>query len=331
MHKSIPARISAGGVARFLTGTVRAVAGSDIPIITAVGHETDTTLVDYASDMRAPTPTAAAEASVPVRAELIAYVDDHGLRQRQAMRRELSSLKDRLRAAGAGLPRPADLVSTQRQSLDLASSQLSGALRHFVQARRIRFSNLAASVQPRLVRQRHVELGERLEALGRRRSAGLVTTIDRARLTFAPRARQLPLAVANALERKQTALARLLPRLSDKPLRAELRHAQGRLSPLGARLDSAAAQGTQTRRAQWEQLGKLLETLSYRNVLARGYALVQDEAGQIVTTQAAARPGEALTLSFADGEVGVVVAGAPVARRKSTRPGPDDGSQESLF
>ena len=310
---------------------VRAVAGSDIPVITAVGHETDTTLVDYASDMRAPTPTAAAEASVPVRAELIAYVDDHGMRQRQAMRRELSSLKDRLRAAGAGLPRPADLVSTQRQSLDLASSQLSGALRHFVQARRIRFSNLAASVQPRLVRQRHVELGERLEALGRRRSAGLVTTIDRARLTFAPRARQLPQAVANALERKQTGLARLLPRLSEKPLRAELRHARGRLSPLGARLDSAAAQETQTRRTQWEQLGKLLETLSYRNVLARGYALVQDDAGQIVTTQAAARPGEALTLSFADGEVGVVVAGAPVTRRKSTRPGPADGSQESLF
>jgi exodeoxyribonuclease VII large subunit len=310
---------------------VRAVAGSEIPVITAVGHETDTTLVDYASDMRAPTPTAAAEASVPVRAELIAYVDDQGLRQRQAMRRELSSLKDRLRAAGAGLPRPADLVSTQRQSLDLASSQLSGALRHFVQARRIRFSNLAASVQPRLVRQRHVELGERLEALGRRRTAGLLSTIDRARLTFAPRARQLPQAAATALERKQTALARLLPRLSDQPLRAELRHAQGRLTPIGARLDAAATQTAQARRVQWEQLGKLLETLSYRNVLARGYALVQDEAGQIVTSQAVTRPGDTLKLSFADGEVGVVVAGAPAAKRKPARSGPDDGSQESLF
>ncbi len=310
---------------------VRAVAGSDIPVITAVGHETDTTLVDYASDMRAPTPTAAAEASVPVRAELIAYVDDQGLRQRQAVRRELSSLKDRLRAAGAGLPRPADLVSTQRQGLDLASSQLSGALRHFVQARRIRFSNLAASVQPRLVRQRHAELGERLEALGRRRTAGLLTTIDRARLTFAPRARQLPQAAANALERKQTALARVLPRLSDKPLRAELRHSQGQLSPIGARLNAAVTQTTQARRSQWEQLGKLLETLSYRNVLARGYALVQDEVGQIVTSHAATRPGDALKLSFADGEVGVVVAGAPAAKRKPARSGPDEGSQESLF
>ena len=310
---------------------VRAVAGSDIPVITAVGHETDTTLVDYASDMRAPTPTAAAEASVPVRAELIAYVDDHGLRQRQAMRRELASLKDRLRAAGAGLPRPTDLVSTQRQSLDLASSQLSGALRHFVQAQRIHFSNLAASVQPRLVRQRHAELTERLSVLQRYSQAGLSKTMDRARLRLDPCARQLPMAAATALERKQTALARLTPRLSDKPLRAELRHAQGRLSPLAARLDGAAALTTRARRLQWEQLGKLLETLSYRNVLARGYALVQDETGEIVTSQAAARPGEALKLSFADGEVGVVVAGAPAVRRKPARSGPDDGSQESLF
>ena len=77
---------------------VRAVAGSTIPIISAVGHETDTTLVDYASDMRAPTPTAAAEAAVPVRAELIGYVDDHGARQRQAARRLTISARDRLRA-----------------------------------------------------------------------------------------------------------------------------------------------------------------------------------------------------------------------------------------
>jgi exodeoxyribonuclease VII large subunit len=151
---------------------VRAVANSNIPIISAVGHETDTTLVDYAADMRAPTPTAAAEAAVPVRAELIAYVEDQGSRQRQAARRGLTSLKDRLRAASAGLPRPTDLVSTQRQSLDMASSQLSGALRHFVQARRIAFSNLAATMQPRLVRQRHAELGERLNTLGRQSRSG---------------------------------------------------------------------------------------------------------------------------------------------------------------
>ncbi|MHA6298415.1 exodeoxyribonuclease VII large subunit [Devosia sp. CAU 1758] len=310
---------------------VRAVAASGIPVISAVGHETDTTLIDYASDMRAPTPTAAAEAAVPVRAELIAYVDDQGSRQRQAARRSLASLKDGLRAAAAGLPRPADLVSTQRQSLDMASSQLSGALRHFVQARRIAFSNLAAAMQPRLVRQRHAELGEKLVNLNRRGQSGLVKSVERARLTFDPCARQLPQAVATSLERKQTTLGRLLPRLSAQPLRADLRHARGQLVPLSQRLELAGGQVIVTRRQQLEQLRKLLETLSYRNVLARGYALVQDDGGNVVSSQSAARPGGALNLSFADGEVGVIVAGAPAPRRKATRSGPDDGTQESLF
>lgn len=310
---------------------VRAVAASDIPIISAVGHETDTTLIDYASDMRAPTPTAAAEAAVPVRTELIAYVEDQGSRQRQAARRSLAGLKDRLRAASAGLPRPADLASTQRQSLDMAASQLAGALRHFVQARRITFSNLAAAMQPRLVRQRNGELAERLANLGRQGQAGLIKTVERARLTFDPRSRQLSPSARNCLERKHVALARVSPRLSDKPLRVELRHAQSRLAPLQKHVDSAIAQVIQTQTSQWGQLSKLLETLSYRSVLARGYALVQDEAGQIVTTRMAAGPGEALKLTFADGDVSVTVAGAPAARRKATRSGPDDGSQESLF
>ncbi|MEO8882766.1 MAG: exodeoxyribonuclease VII large subunit, partial [Devosia sp.] len=103
---------------------VRAVAASRIPVISAVGHETDTTLCDYAADMRAPTPTAAAEAAVPVRAELIAYVDDIGLRQRQAARRVTVGYRDRVRAASAALPRPLDLLATARQRVDLASTRL---------------------------------------------------------------------------------------------------------------------------------------------------------------------------------------------------------------
>ena len=310
---------------------VRAVAASGIPIISAVGHETDTTLIDYAADMRAPTPTAAAEAAVPVRAELIAYVEDQGSRQRQAARRSVVSLKDRLRAASAGLPRPTDLVSTQRQTLDMASSQLSAALRHFVQARRIAFSNLAAAMQPRLVRQRHAELKQKLGNLDRQGRTGLVKTIERARLTYDPRARRLGPAAATAMERKHTALDRLLPRLSGKPLRVDLRHAQERLAAQNQRFHQVGGQLTVLPRRQLEQLSKLLETLSYHSVLARGYALVQDETGQVVSSREAAGPGEGLRLTFADGELGVTVNGAPAVRRKPTRSGPNEGSQESLF
>src|SRR5690606_33478483 len=203
---------------------VRAVAASTIPVISAVGHETDTTLIDYVSDMRAPTPTAAAQAAVPVRAELIAYVEDQGSRQRQAARRVAASLRDRLRAARAGLPRASDLVATQRQSLDLASSQLSGALRHFVQSRRLVFSRLSAAIQPRLIRQGHAELSERLKTLGRRNEGGLMQSIGRARLLFDPHARRLGGASGQSLERKRALLAQVTPRLTPQPLRAELRH-----------------------------------------------------------------------------------------------------------
>src|SRR5262245_56039816 len=75
---------------------VRAVVASRIPIISAVGHETDTTLIDYAADLRCPTPTAAAEAAVPVRAELVAYVDDQSQRTRNSVRRKLMNDRDRV-------------------------------------------------------------------------------------------------------------------------------------------------------------------------------------------------------------------------------------------
>ncbi|PXA97417.1 exodeoxyribonuclease VII large subunit [Nostoc sp. 3335mG] len=310
---------------------VRAVAASEIPVISAVGHETDTTLIDYAADMRAPTPTAAAEAAVPVRAELIAYVEDQGSRQRQAARRSIASLRDRLRVAAASLPRASDLVSTQRQSLDMASTRLASGLRHFVQDRHLAFSRLAGVMQPRLVRQRHADLVNRLDTLDNRALAGLNKSVDRVRLTFDPRAARLPGAAATAIERKATQLGRLAPRLSLQPIRSELRQLQAELAPLARRLSQVPERMTAERRQRLAQVSKLLETLGYRSVLARGYALVQDESGGVVTSAAATRPGEALRLTFADGEIGATVAGAPAVKRKPGRGPTDDGSQESLF
>src|SRR5262245_53852547 len=127
---------------------VRAVAASKIPVISGVGHETDTTLVDYAADHRAPTPTAAAEAAVPVRADLIAYVDDQGARTRTVIRRQLGNNRDRLRAAAGELPRPLDLLNIARQRLDLASQHLAGSLRDLGQQKRLRFAEAAARLSP---------------------------------------------------------------------------------------------------------------------------------------------------------------------------------------
>ncbi len=107
---------------------VRAIAECSIPIISAVGHETDTTLADFAADARAPTPTAAAEMAVPVRAELLAAVEDLALRQKRAAPRPIALGRERLEARVQRLPRPEALLQPQAQRLDDLSDRLRRGL-----------------------------------------------------------------------------------------------------------------------------------------------------------------------------------------------------------
>src|SRR5690606_8347950 len=97
---------------------VRAAAASAIPLISAVGHETDTTLIDFASDMRAPTPTAAAELAVPVRGELLVRIDECGARVRRCAVRLLDGWIKDVRNLGRGLIEPQRIVEEAAQKLD---------------------------------------------------------------------------------------------------------------------------------------------------------------------------------------------------------------------
>lgn len=309
---------------------VRAVAASGIPVISAVGHETDTTLIDYASDMRAPTPTAAAEAAVPVRAELIGYVDDLGSRQRQAARRVVSGTKDRFRAIAAGMPRASDLVATQRQRLDHAASNLFACLRHSVQDRRMHFSRVEPRLSPQLLRRKQLEYGERLENLALRADVGLAQKVERSRLMHDPRAKRLAAAVARMIERKRSQYDITGPKLSPRALNAELRHSQAQLTPLAGRLLAGITQLVGERRNALTQSSKLLVSLSYKSVLARGYAVIKDADGNLVQQRAGLSPGDSVAIEFADGAVGATIAGSPAIKKKP-RPPTDDGAQETLF
>jgi exodeoxyribonuclease VII large subunit len=122
---------------------VRAAADSMIPLIAAVGHETDTTLIDFAADKRAPTPTGAAEMAVPVRLELLGQTRDLGRRVMQSAQRLLDRRKTELRAAYRALPSPDALVAIPRQRLDLASERLGRGLERNASRHRTRLTDLS--------------------------------------------------------------------------------------------------------------------------------------------------------------------------------------------
>lgn len=193
---------------------VRAIAASRIPVISAVGHETDTTLADYAADRRAPTPTAAAEMAVPVREELWTNLKQLDGRLSAACQRLLSQRADRLEGLVRGLPRPGQLLEAAMQRLDDWSERLHAAL-------------------PQTIRRKEQQL-----------------------------------AVAVALLRPQALLSRI----------------------------AFCAQ-------RLEHMASLLESLNYKRVLERGFALVRDAKGQVISSVAQASAAEALSITFKDGEI----------------------------
>jgi exodeoxyribonuclease VII large subunit len=156
---------------------VRAAAECTIPLISAVGHETDTTLIDYASDQRAPTPTAAAEMAVPVRAELAATLADLGGRSARGWARTHALARERLDSASARLPGLDRLVAPHRQRLDEWDGRLPQALKLSLAHYERRLAQVSAALRPALITQRLSSAQERLDSLWR-----LATSLDPRRL-----------------------------------------------------------------------------------------------------------------------------------------------------
>ncbi len=255
----------------------RAAAASAIPLISAVGHETDWTLIDLVTDYRAPTPTAAAERAVPVRSELMNAVRTHSVRMAGTIRRVLESWRSRVHASARGLPRREAILGLPRQRLDTASGRLLQALRANTQSHRAILARLSAPLRPGLVARRAAAARDVLTRLDRDRARAISARMDRAR----------------------------------------------------QRLDAQT---------------KLLHTLGYENVLARGFALVRDAKGAMVRSAAIVQLGEALDIQFSDGHIvteatatskAVGAANPKVDRSKTPRkakPKPDpNGDQGSLL
>ena len=259
---------------------VRAAAASDIPLISAVGHETDTTLIDFAADRRAPTPSAAAEMAVPVRADLLSGLRDLDRRLAAAAGRWVSERRNLVEGLGRGLPDPSRLLEEMTQRLDERGERLGTALRAWLRDRRSAVAQAGAALprpqqQLRLAREQVDGQGHRLRAVGRRLSQ--------------PQAQDL-----------------------------------GRLDP-GRRLRQALDHMTGDRRKLLDNLARILESTSYQNVLARGYAVVRGPEG-LLRGPEDVPPGAPLDIEFARARHLPAVAGRAAPRRtpRSGRAAEDD-------
>ncbi len=206
---------------------VRAAANSKIPLISAVGHETDTTLIDYAADLRAPTPTGAAERSVPVRLDLLAQVRDDETRLRSGILRMVREKKSLIETLSAKMGTPDRLMDTKAQQLDMASGKLLHGFEKIILKKRQSLAPLVPRHPRNLVDEK---------------------------------ARHLTI-ITQSLARTQQTL---------------LKDPQNRLT----------------------MAGKMLETLSFKSVLNRGYTVVRGEDGAVISDVDMAEKEGALTIEF---------------------------------
>jgi len=285
---------------------VRAAAESMIPLISAVGHETDITLIDFAADKRAPTPTAAAEMAVPVRSELFVEVADLARRSRACWQRGQESRRNELRAAARALPAASDLLAIPRQRLDAAGSALPRGLKANTHAHFRRFAAASARLTLRVLHGQIAQSDHRLTVSGERLALAARSLLRQRRDRYAgleTRLRASKLSNAKAQRDRVARERERIVRLTERARRALVTTMQ--------RLDARVAHS-----------GKLLSALSYRSVLARGFALVRDDTGHPLHSAEAVAPGTALSIEFADGRVSATADGDLTVTPDRPKPAP---------
>lgn len=272
---------------------VRAVAASDIPVISAVGHETDWTLIDHVADYRAPTPTGAAEQAVPVRHELENAVQTLALRNAQVMRRNLDQQRNALRSLSRAMPSLDTLFGMPRQRFDTAAQRLSSALSANTSAHKTRLVALGSQMRPRILTTRLERASDRKTQATQGLAKALALVIDRRRQDW-------------------KRIGALKPDILSRQI------VQGRrtLSERTSRFERAFSGNTKQLRNNLDAQAQVLKLVSYQSVLQRGFALVRNDEGQPIRSATATQSGQRISLEFADGSVDATIGDAPLSTDK---------------
>lgn len=267
----------------------RAIFEAKVPVVSAVGHEIDTTLADLVADVRAPTPSAAAEAVAPVLSELELQLATSRARLVRAVTRTVQAQRTHLRALKSELGDPRRALSGQRLELAEAAERMARVLR-------------------RQVREGH----ETLEALGTRlQQARPQAQLDARRAAFEALERRLLVAGQRALRAERANLSRLSLALERASPRPAIRHARQALAHDASRLPALAKARVTAERQTLLALTQRLDALSPLKVLGRGYAIVsRAEDGRVVRRAGDVKAGDAVTVRLGEGEISASVTGS---------------------
>ena len=258
---------------------VRAVANCKIPIISAIGHETDVTLIDFVADLRAPTPTAAAELAVPLRMDLLSKVKDNDRRLFHSAGKFLETKETKLNLLNRSLDDPTSVIESRSQHVDYLDQRLSSGVGKIIDVRLLVIAKMAERLPHPEVRF------EKMEGSLTNQTIRIETLI------------------IHNMERMQNKLNGPQIRLQIKPIERHIDELEKSVIRIELSLEKVVIRNFSDMRLKIDSLGRFLQSSSFYRNLERGFVVVRDSMGNPIVKVAETKPGQMVTLQFQDGKM----------------------------